>query len=164
MAQIDTRADCIFDAIKTEPFVWTDGWSGYAAARQRIIDLMAQYSSKNPVVMGGDIHAHFVNRILKDWKKSDSPTVAPEFVTTAISSHLRNWEPLRSAGSGNERNIVDLDCRNHGYVLCDVTKDTFDVRLMRVSPNAFEDDISKTKAEVSMKYRVTAGSPEPRKV
>ena len=33
-------------------------------------------------------------------------------------------------GQGNERNIVDLDCRSHGYVLCDVTKDTLTSALI----------------------------------
>ena len=164
MAQIDFRADCRLDAPKTEPFVWTDGWSGYAAARQRVIDLMAAHQRKNPVVLGGDVHAHFVNRIVQDWRESGSPAVAPEFICTAISSSLGNWESLRAVGSGNEQTIVDLDCRSHGYVLCDVTKDTFDVTMKRVAPNAFVSPIETAKSEVSLRYRVTAGDPEPRKV
>src|SRR5262245_62005993 len=51
---------------------------------------------------------------------------------------------------------------SHGYVLCDVTRDVFDVSMMRISPGAFEDSIDKTKAEISMKYRIISGDPEPR--
>jgi hypothetical protein len=39
-----------FDAVKTEPFVWTDGWSGYAAARQRSYDA-ARSQEPQSVVM-----------------------------------------------------------------------------------------------------------------
>jgi alkaline phosphatase D len=164
MASLDSRADCQFEAVKTEPHIWTDGWSGYLAARQRVIDLMDRHRAKNPIVLGGDIHSHFVNRILKDWKDQQSATVAPEFVCTSISSNLRNLEPLRGPGSGNERAIVDLDCRHHGYVVCDVTKDDFQVAAMRITPNAFVGKIEQAKAEVGMRYRVSAGDPEPRKV
>ena len=69
-----------------------------------------------------------------------------------------------ASGSGNERAIVDLDCRHHGYVVCDVTKDDFQVAAMRVTPNAFVGNIAESKAEVGMRYRVNAGDLEPRKV
>lgn len=164
MASVDFRADCRLPMVQTEPFVLTDGWSGYAAARQQVIDLMARHPSKNPVVLGGDVHAHFVNRIMRDWRHSRSPCVAPEFVCTAISSGLGNYETLRAAGNGNEQTIVDLDCRSHGYALCDVTKDEVDVTMKRVSPNAYVSSIDMVKSEVSLKYRVGAGDPEPHKV
>ena len=101
---------------------------------------------------------------MKDWENQQSAIVAPEFVCTSISSNLRNLEPLRGPGSGNERSIVDLDCRHHGYMMCDVTKDDFQVAAMRITPNASVGKIEEAKAEVGMKYRVSAGDPEPRKV
>jgi hypothetical protein len=48
--------------------------------------------------------------------------------------------------------------------VCDVTKDEFQVAAMRVTPNAFVGKIEQAKAEVGMRYRVSAGDPEPRKV
>jgi hypothetical protein len=83
--------------------------------------------------------------------------------------HLHLLQPAQSRaaprpGSGNERAIVDLDCRHHGYVVCDVTKDDFQVAAMRVTPNAFVGSIAEAKAEVGMRYRVSAGDLEPRKV
>ena len=162
MAHVDSRADCQFPEVKTGPQLWTDGWSGYIAARQRVIDLMDRHRAKNPVVLGGDIHSHFVNRIVKDWKDpQNSRAVAPEFVCTAISSNLRNLEPLKA---GNKGSVVDVDCRHHGYVRCDVTKDEFQVSHMRITPSAFVGSIGEAKAEVGLNYRVSAGDPEPRKV
>jgi alkaline phosphatase D len=163
LTHLDSRADCQFPAVQAEPHIWTDSWGGYIVARQRVVDLLAANRAKNPVVLGGDIHAHFVNRVLKDWKDPQSPPVAPEFVCTALSSFTRNLEPLRQAGGGNERAIVDLDCRNNGYVVCDVSKESFDVAMMRVAPDAKVATFAEAKAEVSLKYRVSAGDPEPHK-
>jgi len=164
MAHIDSRADCNFPDIKTEPMIWTDGWSGYLAARQQVIDIMAQHRDKNPIVISGDVHSHFVTRILKNWKDAASPCVAPEFVCTAISSNLRNYEPWLKPGGGNERTIVDIDCRHHGYTICDVTQDAFEVTAKRITPDASVASIEDAKSEVSYTYRVAAGDSEPRKI
>ncbi len=164
MAAIDSRADCNFKEPKTETTVWTDGWGGYTVARQRVVDVMEKYRAKNPIVLSGDVHSHFVTRVLKDWKDQNSACVAPEFTCTAISSFLRNLEPWAAPGGGNERTIVDLDCRHHGYTLCDVTNETLDVTAKRITPNALGPDTGAVKAEASYTYRVTAGDPEPRKL
>lgn len=164
MAAIDSRRDCNFKEPKDETFVWTDGWGGYAAARQRMVDLLARNRDKNPVVLSGDVHSHFVTRILKDWKDQRSPSVAPEFVCTAISSNLRNYEPWAEAGGGNEGTIVDVDCRHHGYSICNVTKDAFELTAMRVVPDAFVPKFEDVRAEKSFTYRVTPGDPDPKKV
>ena len=164
MAAIDSRADCNFKEPKSETTIWTDGWGGYTVARQRVVDLMEKYRARNPVVLSGDVHSHFVTRVLKDWKDQNSACVAPEFTCTAISSFLRNLEPWAGPGGGNERTIVDLDCRHHGYTLCEVTSETFDVAAKRITPNALAPDIGAVKAETSYIYRVTAGDPEPHKI
>lgn len=164
MAAIDSRADCNFKEPKAETTVWTDGWGGYTVARQRVVDVMEKYRAKNPIVLSGDVHSHFVTRVLKDWKDQNSACVAPEFTCTAISSFLRNLEPWAGPGGGNERTIVDLDCRHHGYTICDVTRETFDVTAKRITPNALPPDTGAVKAEASYTYRVTAGDPEPRKL
>jgi alkaline phosphatase D len=164
MAAIDSRADCNWKEPRTETMIWTDGWGGYTVARQRVVDLMEKHRVKNPIVLSGDVHSHFVTRVLKDWKDQNSACIAPEFTTTAISSFLRNLEPWAGPGGGNERTIVDLDSRHHGYVVCDVTKDTFDVSAKRITPNAILPDIASVRSETSYAYRVTAGDPEPRKI
>lgn len=164
MAAIDSRADCNWKEPRTETMIWTDGWGGYTVARQRVVDLMEKHRAKNPVVLSGDVHSHFVTRVLKDWKDQNSACVAPEFTCTAISSFLRNLEPWAGPGGGNERTIVDLDSRHHGYVVCDVTKDTFDVTAKRITPNAILPETAAVKSETSYAYRVTVGDPEPRKI
>jgi alkaline phosphatase D len=160
MAHIDSRADCQFNPIAEKPHVWTDGWSGYVAARQRIVDLMHRHRSKNPVVIGGDVHCHFANRILKDWADPKSEPVAPEFVCTAISSFVRGLGPLGGEGNGNDNVIVGVHGEHNGYVVCDVAKDELQVAMVEV--DARRDKIDDKPVAVH-KYRVGAGRHEPEK-
>ena len=160
MAHVDVRADCQFNPIAAKPHVWTDGWSGYIAARQRVIDLLDRHRAMNPVVLGGDVHCHFANKILKDWANQKSEPVAPEFVCTAISSFIRDMAPLKADGGGNENTIVGIHDGHHGYVVCDVTKDEFQVSMVGV--DATSDTIGDKPVAVN-KYRVRAGHHEPEK-
>jgi alkaline phosphatase D len=65
---------------------WSDGWSGYPAARARLVDFLAERKVANPVVLSGDIHAFLVNDVNLRADDADSPIVATELVTTSISS------------------------------------------------------------------------------
>lgn len=66
---------------------WTDGWDGYPAARSRLLGEVAQRDLPNVVVLGGDVHAHYVCDLHDDFDKPDSPVVATEFCGSSISSH-----------------------------------------------------------------------------
>jgi alkaline phosphatase D len=68
---------------------WADGWNGYAAARARLIDFLAERKIANPVVLSGDIHAFLVNDIHRRAEDASSPIVATELVTTSITSPSR---------------------------------------------------------------------------
>ena len=65
---------------------WNDGWSGYPAARARLVDFIAERAIANPVVLSGDIHAFMVNDVNIRPQDYDSPIVATELVTTSITS------------------------------------------------------------------------------
>ena len=66
--------------------VWTDGWDGYPAARRRLLDSMTRHRLANPVVLGGDVHMHWVADLKADFDDPASPVVASEFTGTSISS------------------------------------------------------------------------------
>jgi alkaline phosphatase D len=68
---------------------WADGWNGYAAARERLVDFIAERRIENPVVLSGDIHAFLVNDINRRADDASSPIVATELVTTSITSPAR---------------------------------------------------------------------------
>jgi alkaline phosphatase D len=65
---------------------WADGWSGYPAARARLVDFIAERRIANPVVLSGDIHAFLVNDVNLRPQDYESPIVATELVTSSISS------------------------------------------------------------------------------
>lgn len=65
---------------------WTDGWDGYPAARQRLLDGVAQRQLGGVVVLGGDVHSHYVADLKADYDDPASPVVASEFCGSSISS------------------------------------------------------------------------------
>src|SRR5918999_1472869 len=68
---------------------WTDGWDGYPAARERLLQTFREKRVSNPVVIGGDVHSFNASRLKLDFDDPASPVVASEFVTTSITS--QSW-------------------------------------------------------------------------
>ncbi|MBW4688046.1 MAG: alkaline phosphatase D family protein [Komarekiella atlantica HA4396-MV6] len=66
---------------------WNDSWDGYPLARNRILSHIANRKIANPVVITGDWHSTFVNNLKLDFKDSNSPTIAAEFVTPSLTSN-----------------------------------------------------------------------------
>ena len=65
---------------------WTDGWDGYAPARQRLLGVVAERRVPGVVVLGGDVHANYVADLKPDYDDARSPVVASEFCGTSITS------------------------------------------------------------------------------
>lgn len=66
--------------------VWNDGWDGYAPARRRLLDTVAQRRVPGAVMLGGDVHTTYVADLKPDFDDPKSPVVASEFCGTSISS------------------------------------------------------------------------------
>jgi alkaline phosphatase D len=66
---------------------WNDGWDGYAASRQRVLQGVAARKLPGMVVLGGDVHANYVCDLKTDYDNAKAPVVATEFCGTSISSH-----------------------------------------------------------------------------
>lgn len=73
---------------------WTDGWDGYPAARQRILDFLGERKPSNPLVIGGDVHAAWVADLKRDFADEKSPVVATEFCGTSITSQSARQDQL----------------------------------------------------------------------
>ncbi|WP_341251165.1 alkaline phosphatase D family protein [Euzebya pacifica] len=71
---------------------WVDGWDGYAATRQRLVDVFAEERVANPLLIGGDIHNHWVADVKTNYDDPSSATVASEFVGTSISSNGSSFD------------------------------------------------------------------------
>jgi alkaline phosphatase D len=65
---------------------WTDGWDGYPAARERLLDGVAARKLPGMVVLGGDVHSNYVADLRPDFDAPRSPVVATEFCGTSITS------------------------------------------------------------------------------
>jgi len=66
-----------------EPGYWMDGWDGYAAARTRLLQAVADRRPVNPLVISGDVHAFWAADLHLDPSR---PPTATEFVSGAITS------------------------------------------------------------------------------
>lgn len=69
-----------------ERVVYTDGWDGYPAAREKLLRFIAERKIRNPVVIGGDVHFSMAGELKLDFDNERSPVIASEFVCTSISS------------------------------------------------------------------------------
>jgi len=97
---------------------WTDSWGGYPAARSRLVQQLQDSRVRNPVIVGGDIHAFVVSDIHSRPDAPESSIVATEFVTTSISSQgtpvslLENYmrhNPATKFGEPRYRGWLRLD-------------------------------------------------------
>ncbi len=102
-----------------EPTYYLESWDGYVAERNVVLDLLAAVDS--PVVITGDFHASFV----LDAKTDDGASVAPEFVSTGISSL-----PFDATSDGNPQ-VRYAEARN-GYFVCEVTPDRWTTEFRHV--------------------------------
>ena len=74
------------DPAKDGRTYWTDGWDGYAPARRRLLGAAAEKKVPGLVVVGGDVHSHYVADLKIDADDAASPIVASEFCGSSISS------------------------------------------------------------------------------
>jgi alkaline phosphatase D len=125
MARYDPRRE-------SAPLYWTDGWDGYPAARQRLLDVLARERIRNAITIGGDVHSFFVADLKSDFANPASSVVATEFVTTSITSQAR---PVRQLGDVFDANphIRLIDPRNRGYVVLDLQRNRATATLRAVS-------------------------------
>ncbi|WP_245740130.1 alkaline phosphatase D family protein [Nonomuraea maritima] len=63
-----------------------DAWDGYVASRQRITQGWIDAKVRNPVVLTGDVHAHWASDLKLDYDDPTGPTVGSELATTSITT------------------------------------------------------------------------------
>ena len=63
-----------------------DAWDGYPASRQRITQGWVDAGVRNPVVLTGDVHAHWGADLRLEPGNLESPVVGSEFITSSITS------------------------------------------------------------------------------
>ena len=63
-----------------------DHWDGYRPSRARVIDSWVQAQVRNPIVLTGDVHAHWASDVHRDFMTAGSPVVGSEFVCSSVTS------------------------------------------------------------------------------
>ena len=63
-----------------------DAWDGYVASRNRITKGFVDAKVRNPVVLTGDVHAHWGSDLYDDYAADNPRTVGAELVCSSITS------------------------------------------------------------------------------
>jgi alkaline phosphatase D len=132
-----------------------DQWSGYPAARNRLVRAIGQRAPNRTVLITGDIHSNWVAEVRSDFSRPDAPVVAAEFVGTSISS---GGDGADRAGEVTEQALAEnphIKWQNgrRGYVSCLVTPTAWTAEYRTVAY------VSRPGApvETPTRWRVTRG-------
>jgi len=124
LAQQVTMAETYFPAAAGEAVAYyNDSWSGYPAARQRILDHFVAASVQNPIVLTGDIHSSWSADLLADFMDPDSAVVGAEYVCTSITAGGTVADTWGQAYKDALDYIKLYDGRHGGFTTVEVTSD-----------------------------------------
>ena len=99
-----------------------DVWSGYEAARRRLMEFLATRRPANPLVLTGDIHSNWVTDLKVDYRDPAAPVVGTELVGTSISSGGDGSDTRDSTAAVLAENpAIRFFNGQRGYVRCDLT-------------------------------------------
>jgi alkaline phosphatase D len=96
----------------------TDGWDGYPAARARLIKQLA--NKQNPIVLGGDVHCHYVANVLED-QNPNGKIIASEFCGTSITSQAWPNDKIQAELADNPHILLG-NSAHRGYVRLDINQ------------------------------------------
>jgi alkaline phosphatase D len=137
---------------------WTDGWDGYPAARRKLLESMAARRLSNPVVIGGDVHMHWVADLKTDFDDPRSPVVASEFCGTSITSQGAAQKQVDELLPENPH-VKYARSDRRGYVRASIAGGRFNAELIGLEtvkkPEA--------RAEILARFAVEDRKPGPQK-
>jgi alkaline phosphatase D len=133
---------------------WTDGWDGYPAARRRLLDGVARRNVPGLVVLGGDVHAHYVSPVLEDYERPRGRALGAEFAGTSISSNGLAQERIDAARAFNPH-VLHARSDQRGYLRFRMTRERLEADLQVIA------DVRDAASAASSQARfvVEAGKP-----
>jgi alkaline phosphatase D len=134
--------------------LWSDGWDGYPAARQRLTATLQHHLVANPVLLGGDVHENWVGHVKADYAKPDSASVGVEFCGTGITSRGGGNAKIAQRLISNPH-FVFAEGERKGYGVVDITPQRLTTTLRVV------DDVTRrdTRIETLAQFEVESGRP-----
>ncbi|MFC7485328.1 alkaline phosphatase D family protein [Knoellia sp. CPCC 206453] len=126
--------------------VGMDAWDGYRASRQRITQGWVDAQVRNPVVLTGDVHAHWASDLYLDYDNPTTP-VGSELITSSITSGGNGYDEADgthpwAAWNPNLRFWTNL----RGYVSTTITKTEMTARFRCVPQVTVPDAEAFTRA------------------
>ena len=98
-----------------------DKWDGYSEARRRLYERLQR--TPNPVILSGDVHAHFGADLKADYLNPRSRTIGVELTNSSITttgdgSDVQNgWDRIRS-----DNPHLMFHSNRRGYIACTATR------------------------------------------
>ena len=139
---------------------WTDGWDGYPAARTRLLEFIAERAPRNPLVIGGDVHAFWVSDLKTDFRHEHAKTIASEIVGSSITSVSSLTDERRAAIQEDSPHLQYGNSVRRGYVHVGITEERAQADLHGVS------DVTDPASgiETLASFVIEDGRPGPRKI
>jgi alkaline phosphatase D len=108
----------------------------------------------NPLIIGGDVHAHHVANVKLNFDRPDTRIVATEFCGTSITSE-GDTSDLIAAGLAANPHMLLSDARRRGYVVMDLGRKEARASL-RVIDN---EKLKRSSLDTLASFVVQAGRP-----
>lgn len=133
-----------------------DAWDGYPVERDRIVASWQQARVRNPVVLSGDIHTHYIADIRAEHDEPTSPVVGTELVSSSITSRGDGAEHSPAVAGMLGRNPhLRYGIDRRGYITARFTADRLEAAVRVV------DRVSRPGAPVRTAARFTVTDREP---
>ena len=110
-----------------------DKWDGYVPARSRLYARLQETRAPNPIVLSGDVHAHYGADLKADFTNPRSATIGVEFTNSSITT---NGDGADVSGRWERLKALNPHLRYHsarrGYISCTATPSTMqaDFRIL----------------------------------
>lgn len=134
----------------------SDSWSGYPAARERLVKAIGERKLGNVVIATGDVHQHHAGVLPAREGAFDGPAAATEFVCTSISSGsdgsdlAPGWEGVPATNPQ-----CQLFNARRGYQLFDIGRDQWNTDVRTV------DRVTSAGGTLSTAARFTVAPQKP---
>lgn len=102
-----------------------DQWPGYMANRRRLLEHIDRHCLGNVVNVTGDAHRHYAGDLVQD--EGAGKIISSEFLATSISSGSdgQGDDDAYSRQVRSENPFLKATTDKRGYLVCDVTRDTW---------------------------------------
>lgn len=132
-----------------------DAWDGYVASRRRITQGWVDAGVRNPVVLTGDVHAHWASDLKLDYDDPATRTVGAELVCSSVTSGGDGGDSPTGSHPWMQWN-PHLRFHNNlrGYVNTTITADSLEADFRCVRQVSQQDAGVFTRASFTVEDRV----------